>query len=175
MKMLALLIGIVICLSVIGCGWGQARSPGDLEEASILDLIDLIPLSELSEGGSLRIVYINDYGRAREAHGIQAPATDASDDELMEYLLELESTGLAPGPWISGYARTARAAQLEQAKHLGFGIGEVEQSVFFSRNCPITLEAVVGRIDPEVTESSLRQLRPVPGYRNTRARRSEIL
>ena len=226
MKILALLLGIVICLSVTGCGGGQTPSPGNgetesagpersnepatqtsnespeparrtdrgesprqaeepspqitrtvsespsenrgdksptgdarphSEEASILDLMDLIPLFEVSWEG----VYINDYGRAREAHGIQAPATDASDEELMEYLLELESTGLAPGPWISGYASEAALAQLEQAKHLGFGIGDVDRSVFVEK-LPITLEAVVGRIDPEVTEGSLRRCGQCP-------------
>ena len=130
---------------------GEAPPSGnrDMGEASFLDLLSLIPLVEVNWDA----VYINDYERAREAHGIPAPSADASGEELKAYIRELQSTGLAMGPWISGYTMNA-IAQLEQAKHLGFSIGDVEQSIRVEKG-PITLEVVRGRIDPEVTENSL--------------------
>ena len=112
------------------------------------DLMKLIPLTEDSRS----IVSFNDYGLAREANGIQAPAEDASDQDLEEYLRELGSTGLAAGPWISGFTRESMA-QLEQ-KYLGFGVGDVERSILAGEP-PYTLEAVSGRFDPETTGASL--------------------
>ena len=65
--------------------------------------MDLIPLNEDSRA----FVSFNDYSLAREANGIQVPAEDASSQDLEEYLFELFSTGLAPGPWISGFTNQA--------------------------------------------------------------------
>ena len=45
----------------------------------------LIPLTEDSRS----IVSFNGYRLAREANGIQAPAEDATDQDLFEYLREL--------------------------------------------------------------------------------------
>ena len=113
------------------------------------DLMKLIPLT----GDSRRIVSFNGYRLAREANGIQAPAEDASDQDLEEYLLELRSTGMADGPWISGFIRESMA-QLEQRQYLGFGVGDVERSIMAGEP-PYTLEAVSGRFDPETTDASL--------------------
>ena len=112
------------------------------------DLMKLIPLTEDSRS----IVSFNGYRLAREANGIQAPAEDASDQDLEGYLRELGSTGLAAGPWISGFTRESMA-QLEQ-KYLGFGVVDVERSILAGEP-PYTLEAVSGRFDPETTDASL--------------------
>ena len=112
------------------------------------DLMKLIPLTEDSRS----IVWFNGYGLARGAHNISAPAVDASAEALEEYVRELQSTGLAAGPWISGFTREA-VAQLEQ-KYLGFGVGDVERSILAGEPA-YTLEVVSGRLDPETADASL--------------------
>ena len=116
--------------------------------------MNFIPLSEDSRA----FVSFNDYTLAREANGIQAPAEDASDEDLEEYLFELfisldTPTGLAEGPWISGFSWNA-IEQQEQMSYLGFDIGDMEQSILAGEP-PYVLEVASGRIDPEDTESSL--------------------
>ncbi len=66
---------------------------------------------------------------------------------------ELGSTGLAAGPWLSGFTHEFMA-QLEQRKYPGFGFGDVDQSILVG-DPPYILEAVTGRLDLELTESSL--------------------
>ena len=94
-----------------------------------------------------------DCTRARDAHHIGTPEADATEEELHEYLRELNKIGLAPGPWISGYTDQSMA-QLAHAKHLGFDIGDVERSIL-AEKVPIRLEAATGRIDPKATETFL--------------------
>ena len=123
-------------------------------EGPFLRLMNLIPLNEESRA----FVSFNDYTLAREANGIQAPAEDASDEDLEEYLFELfisldTPTGLAEGPWISGFSWNA-IRQLKPSDYLGFDIGDVEQSIW-AGELPWILEAASGRFDPEATKSSL--------------------
>ena len=65
MKMLAPLIAIFLCLSVFACGSEQTTP------LSFIDLMEIIPLPP--DGGYWQSVYLNDYKRMQEAHGIQAP------------------------------------------------------------------------------------------------------
>ena len=141
------IIGLLVSTAVLailltGCSDEPDSIP--LRQGPFNDLMKLIPLTEDSRS----TVWFNDYGLAREANGIQAPAEDASAEDLEEYLL----TGLAPGPWISGFTREAMA-QLEQ-KYLGFGVGDVERSILVGEP-PYTLEAVSGGFDPDTTDASL--------------------
>ena len=145
------IIGLVLSIAVLGIlltGCSDEPEPVPLWQGPFFDLMKLIPLTEDNRS----IVSFNGYRLAREANGIQAPAEDASDQDLEEYLRELGSTGLAAGPWISGFTRESMA-QLER-KYLGFGVGDVERSILAGEP-PYTLEAVGGRFDPETTDASL--------------------
>ena len=102
-------MAVVLLLSAIfaACGGGQSATDdasGLPPQGRFIELMNLIPLNEESRA----FVSFNDYTLAREANGIQAPAEDASDEDLEEYLFELWSlhtpTGLAEGPWISGFS-----------------------------------------------------------------------
>ncbi len=148
----------VLAILLTGCSVEPDPNPSNGTDSStttsseqggpFFDLMKLIPLTEDSRS----ILSFNGYRLAREANGIQAPAEDASDQDLEEYLRELGSTGLAAGPWISGYTRESMT-QLEQ-KYLGFGVVDVERSILAGEP-PYTLEAVSGRFDPETTDASL--------------------
>ena len=145
------IIGLVLSIAVLGIlltGCSDEPEPVPLWQGPFFDLMKLIPLTEDSRS----TVWFNDYGLAREANGIQAPAEDASAEDLEEYLRELQLTGLAAGPWISGFTRESMA-QLEQ-KYLGFGVGDIERSILVGEP-PYTLEAVSGRFGPETTDASL--------------------
>ncbi len=157
------IIGLVLSIAVLailltGCSDELDSNPSNGTDSStttsseqggpFFDLMKLIPLTEDSRS----IVSFNGYRLAREANGIQAPAEDASDQDLEEYLRELQLTGMAEGPWISGFTRESMA-QLEQ-KYLGFGVVDVERSILAGEP-PYTLEAVSGRFDPEATDTSL--------------------
>ena len=140
----------------------SSRPPDEMDQGSFINLLALIPLTEASRGE----VFINDYARARGARDIEAPRVAASAEELEEYVLALNKTGLAPGPWISGYNKYAigsvqmkgfvdtTVAQLEEARHLGFGIGDVNQSIMAGIP-PYILEAATGRIDAKATDRAL--------------------
>ena len=159
------IIGLVLSIAVLailltGCSDEPDPTPSNGTDSStttsseqggpFFDLMKLIPLTEDSRS----IVSFNGYRLAREANGIQAPAEDATDQDLFEYLRELGSTtGMADGPWISGFIRESMA-QLEQRQYLGFGVGDVERSILAGEP-PYTLEAVSGRFDPETTDASL--------------------
>ena len=145
------IIGLVLSIAILAIlltGCSDEPDPIPLRQGPFNDLMKLIPLTEESRS----TMWFNDYGLAREANGIQAPAEDASAEDLEEYLRELGSTGLAAGPWISGFTRESMA-QLEQ-KYLGFGVVDVERSILAGEP-PYTLEAVSGRFDPETTGASL--------------------
>ena len=133
------IIGLVLSIAVLGIlltGCSDEPEPVPLWQGPFFDLMKLIPLTEDNRS----IVSFNGYRLAREANGIQAPAEDASDQDLEEYLRELGSTGLAAGPWISGFTRESMA-QLER-KYLGFGVGDVERSILAGET---TLHAGGGR------------------------------
>ena len=158
-SIIRLLLGIaVLAILLTGCsdepdpipsnGIDSSTTTSSEQGEPFFDLMKLIPLTEDSRS----IVSFNGYRLAREANGIQAPAEDASDQDLEGYLRELGSTGLAAGPWISGFTRESMA-QLEQ-KYLGFGVVDVERSILAGEP-PYTLEAVSGRFDPETTDASL--------------------
>ena len=147
----------VVLLLAAACGGGRSATndaSGLPPEEPFLRLMNLIPLNEESRA----FVSFNNYALAREANGIQAPAEDASDEDLKEYLAELffsldTPTGLAEGPWISGFS-SRPIEQLERRAYLSFDIGDMEQSILAGEP-PYVLEAASGRIDPEATESSL--------------------
>ena len=144
-------IGLLVSaavLSILLTGCSDEPDPIPLWQGPFFDLMKLIPLTEDSRA----FVSFNDYTLARELNGIQAPAEDANDEDLEEYLRELGSTGLAAGPWISGFTRESMA-QLER-KYLGFGVGDVERSILAGEP-PYTLEAVSGGYGPETTDASL--------------------
>ncbi len=149
-----LTITVVLLLAAIfsACGDGQSATDdasGPPPEGPFLRLMNLIPFNEESRA----FVSFNDYTLAREANGIQAPAEDTSDEGLEEYLLALRPTGLAEGPWISGFTQYG-IRQLEHRAYLSFDIGDLEQSIGAGEP-PFILEAASGRIDPEATERSL--------------------
>ena len=139
----------IAALGILLTGCSDSGDSGLLRQGPFYDLMKLIPLTEDSRS----IVWFNDYGLARDANGIQAPAEDASAEDLEEYMQELQLTGLAVGPWISGFTHEFMA-QLEQKKYLGFGFGDVYQSILVGDR-PSNLTAVTGRFNPELTESSL--------------------
>ena len=144
-------IGLLVSaavLSILLTGCSDEPDPIPLWQGPFFDLMKLIPLTEDSRA----FVSFNDYTLARELNGIQAPAEDANDEDLEEYLRELGSTGLAAGPWISGFTRESMA-QLER-KYLGFGVGDVERSILAGEP-PYTLEGVSGGYGPETTDASL--------------------
>ena len=154
-----LTITVVLLLAAIfsACGDGQSATDdasGLPPQGRFIELMTLIPLNEESRA----FVSFNNYALAREANGIQAPAEDASDEDLEEYLFELfisldTPTGLAEGPWISGFSWNA-IRELKPSDYLGFDIGDMEQSILAGEP-PYVLEVASGRIDPEDTESSL--------------------
>ncbi len=140
-------------------GAAEESSPG-LETSSepqlpevgsgLAGLLRLIPLAKRYQA----FVSYNDYVRAREANGIEAPGEDASDEDLSTYIRELTLAGVAEGPWISGFSGQYAVAQLGQRGYLGFGVGDVEQSILAGEP-PHELEAATGRIGPEATDRSL--------------------
>ena len=111
-------------------------------ENGLAGLLRLIPLPP--DGGYWPSVYVNDYGRMRDAHGIQAPAKDAAGADLEAYLTRIwEETGTT-GPWLSGYDPRAREL-LEEEGYLRFDIGNVDGSIW-AEDVPRTLEAMTGRL-----------------------------
>ena len=160
---LAMALAVLAAMLLTGCAdEPSSRPPDEMDQGSFVNLIAFIPLTEASRGE----VFINDHARARGAHNIEAPVVGASADELEEYVLALNVAGLAPGPWISGYNKYAigsvqmkefvniTVAQLEEARHLGFGIGDVNQSIMAGIP-PYILEAATGRIDAKATDRAL--------------------
>ena len=99
-----------------------------------------------SDGGYWHSVYLNDYKRMREAHGIQAPEKDATGADLEEYLSRVfEETG-ASGPWLSGYH--PQATVRDDKEFLRFDIGNVDGSIW-AEDLPRTYEVLTGRFDPD--------------------------
>ena len=122
---------------------------GLLGQGTFVNLLELIPATR---GGRI-FVSVNDYRRARDAHNIKAPGDDASNEDLEEYVGALSQTGMALGPWISGFTNFA-LSQLEHREHLGFDVGDMDQSIR-SGYPPNVVEAATGRFDPKTTKSSL--------------------
>ena len=156
LMVLAMAVVLLLAAAFAACGGGHSATDdvsGLPPEGPFFELMNLIPLNEDSRA----FVSFNDYTLAREANGIQAPAEDASDEDLEEYLFELWSlhtpTGLAEGPWISGFTQYG-IRQLEHRAYLSFDMGNLEQSILAGEP-PFILEAASGRFDPEATESSL--------------------
>ncbi len=114
-------------------------------------LLRLIPMP--SDGGYWHSVYLNDYKRMREAHGIRAPEKDATGADLEEYLGRVFAETGTTGPWLSGYDPRTREL-LEVEGYLRFDIGSVDGSIW-AEDLPRTLEAVTGRFDPEATGTLL--------------------
>ena len=119
----------------------------------LLEFVQLPPAGE-----NWGFVYLNDYERMREAHGIQAPEMDAAIADVDAYLTRIfEETG-ATGPWLSGYHPRARQAQ--EAGYLRFDIGNVDYSISaedpsWGGDPARTLEAMTGRFDPEAIDRLL--------------------
>ena len=128
-------------------GETPAMPPGF--DGGLADLLRVIPLAEETRA----IVWYNHYVRARDANGIEPPAEGASDADLVKYVQDLSSVGVAPGPWISGYTQHA-AAQLEHRQYMGFDIGDMEQSILAGEP-PNELEVATGRMDPGETDRAL--------------------
>ena len=114
-------------------------------------LLRLIPMP--SDGGYWHSVYLNDYKRMREEHGIRAPEKDATGADLEEYLGRVFAETGTTGPWLSGYDPRTREL-LEVEGYLRFDIGSVDGSIW-AEDLPRTLEAMTGRFDPEATGALL--------------------
>ena len=152
LTVLAIAVVLLLAAAFAACGGGQSATDdasGLPPEGPFLRLMNLISLSEDSRA----YVSFNDYILAREVNGIQAPAEDANDEDLDEYLRALSATGLSIGPWISGFTEHG-IRQLEQRAYLSFDIGDLEQSILAGEP-PYVLEVASGSFDPEATESSL--------------------
>ncbi len=94
-------------------------------------------------------MYLFDYERMREAHGVQAPEKGAGGADLEEYRTRiLEETGTS-GPWLSGYNPDA-GDLVGKETYLRFDIGNVDASIW-AEDPPRTLEVMTGRFDPEDT------------------------
>ena len=120
-------------------------------ENGLSGLLRLIPLPP--DGTYWHSVYLNDYKRMREAHGIQAPEKDATGADLEEYLSRVFAETGASGPRLSGYDPRTREL-LEVEGYLRFDIGSVDGSIW-AEDSPRTLEAMTGRFDPEATGTLL--------------------
>ena len=120
-------------------------------EKGLVGLLRLIPMP--SDGGYWHSVYLNDYKRMREAHGIRAPEKDATGADLEEYLGRVFAETGTTGPWLSGYDPRTREL-LEVEGYLRFDIGSVDGSIW-AEDLPRTLEAMTGRFDPEATGTLL--------------------
>ena len=152
LAVLAMAVVLLLAAAFAACGGGHSATDdasGLPPEGPFSALMNLIPLNEESRA----YVSFNDYILAREANDIQAPAEDANDEDLGEYLRALSATGLSIGPWISGFTQYG-IRQLEHRAYLSLDIGDLEQSVLAGEP-PFILEAASGRFDPEATESSL--------------------
>ena len=96
-------------------------------------------------------VALNDCTRAREANGIAAPGQNAADEDLERYLEDIiYETGMAHGPWISGFTENHLLDQLRQREYLGFDIRDMERSILAGEP-PNVLEVVTVRFDPQAT------------------------
>ena len=125
-------------------------------EGSFATLLEIIP----NEVAYRIWLAFNDFERARDLHGISLPGENATDDELIEYIVALSNAGMYNGPWISGYTDYA-VTQLQNRGHMGFDLGNVDQSISIGEP-PKTLEAVRGRFDPDATGAALRQCSECP-------------
>ena len=145
-------LGVLLAVCMAGCSDEPSAAPtaGSTPETPsvLVGLLELIPPPP--DGGYWNSVYLNDYGRMREAHGIQAPENDATGVHLEEYLSRVfEETGTT-GPWLSGYHPLAREEAPDEKEYLRFDIDSVDSSIWVD-DPPRTLEAMTGRFDPEAT------------------------
>ena len=114
-------------------------------ERTLPFLLTRIPLPP--DGERWRSVYLNDYERMREAHGIRAPQRDAGGAATEEYLSRVfEETGTT-GPWLSGYHPLARGL-LDGREYLRFDVSDVARSIW-AETPPRTIEVMTGRFDPK--------------------------
>ena len=115
-------------------------------EKGLAGLLRLIPMP--SDGGYWHSVYLNDYKRMREAHGIQTPEKDATGADLEEYLGRVFAETGTTGPWLSGYDPRTTRELLEVEGYLRFDIGSVNGSIW-AEDLPRTYEVLTGRFDPD--------------------------
>ena len=147
--------GLALAVLLTACGSDNLEEPRQSDpqpltyESGLVDLLQLIPLAEETRV----FVSLNDYTRAREANGIEAPMEDAGDEGLGQYMVDLSAAGVAPGPWLSGFTEYA-LVQSKPGEYLSFDIGDMEQSILAGEP-PNVLEAATGRIDPRATKRSL--------------------
>ncbi len=90
-------VPLVIALLLTACGGIGGGGKGVFQE-----LLGTIP--DTSE--TRQLVLINDFALARELFDVELPGPDADEEALKEYLIDLldpRNTGLARGPWISGF------------------------------------------------------------------------
>ena len=120
-------------------------SPPTTLAKGLAGLLRLIPMP--SDGGYWHSVYLNDYKRMREAHGIRAPEKDATGADLEEYLSRVFAETGTTGPWLSGYDPRTREV-LEVEGYLRFDIGSVDGSIW-AEDLPRTYEVLTGRFDPD--------------------------
>lgn len=135
---------------------GSSLPPSPELQTTLPGLLEFIQLPPAGENWGL--VYLNDYERMREAHGILAPEMDAARADVDAYLARVfEETG-ATGPWLSGYdPRTGRAPE---EGYLRFDIGSVDYSIWaedriWGGDPAQTHEAMTGRFDPEAIDRLL--------------------
>ncbi len=145
---------------LVAAGCGGNGLPGGSEKDGFVGLLAQIP----DNSQTRELIYLNDYARARDVFGIPLPGDDADEETLTEYLIavnrgpegsteEAKHTGLAPGPWISGFSEHG-AIQLKNRHELGFDVRNVHQSIMAGAP-PQLLEVVKGRFNPREIERSI--------------------
>ena len=138
--------GVTPGASTVAAPTASASNPPPATLAKgLAGLLRLIPMP--SDGGYWHSVYLNDYKRMREAHGIRAPEKDATVADLEEYLGRVFAETGTTGPWLSGYDPRTREL-LEVEGYLRFDFGNVDGSIW-AEDLPRTYEVLTGRFDPD--------------------------
>ncbi|MDE0138758.1 MAG: PQQ-binding-like beta-propeller repeat protein [bacterium] len=136
-------------------------------------LLGLIPATQ----EACEWAILNDYARARDAHGIALPGGQATIEDLEEYIRHFSTTAyFAWGPWLSGYSDLYLHA-LELQPYWGYDVRHVDQSI---ESDPIScrpghFEVVVGRFSPGKVEGAATSCTECPDIDRERYKGIEFL
>ncbi|MFW6175027.1 MAG: hypothetical protein ACOC5K_04535 [Chloroflexota bacterium] len=115
------------------------------------------------ESGSTAAVVINDHAATRDRFGVDAPPADASDEDLMEYKVEMAGMSgmrmfLSEDLWLSGFNRPYLESLGWPGRYLGFSPGDVQQTLITDFKDPQpsgAQEVIVGELSPAAARESL--------------------
>jgi hypothetical protein len=139
-------VALVVGCALLGAcgddddGGGGGGSSGGAELTALLERIPS------GQGG---FVQLANWRAARDAAGVEQPATDADGDEVVEYLRALEQLGFAT---VSPYELAGRATALRD--ELGFSVVDLDASAAIGE--PPDLAVVFdGRIDADTVRDAV--------------------